>query len=122
MRRKYLAAFLMSMMVVLCGAASQARVLASDDENDTDTRLVNARVTEITDGRISVLAQTGVEHVIAIDAEKTRVTREGRVVSVKEVREGDIITIELDEKNPVKFAMNISMQAEQPTAVARNRR
>lgn len=111
----------MSIMVVLLSASVQARVLRSDDESDTDTRLVNATVTEITDARISVMAQTGVEHVIAIDLEKTRVTRDGKQVSVKEVREGDIITIELDEKNPVKFARNISMQAE-PSTVARNRR
>ena len=91
------------------------------DDKDTDTRLVNAKVLEITDARVSVLAQTGVEHVIAIDMEKTRVTREGKSVSIKEVREGDIITIELDENNPVKFAKNISMQVE-TTAVARNRR
>lgn len=108
----------MSMTVMLFGASVQARLLSDDD--DTDTRLVNAQVTEITDARISVMAQTGVEHVIAIDMEKTRVQREGKNVSIKEVREGDVITIELDEKNPVKFARNISMQTE--ATVARNRR
>ena len=97
-------------------AASSAR-----DEKDTDTRLVNAEVTEITEARVAVMAQTGVEHVIAVDSERTRVTRDGQSISIKEVREGDIITIELDEKNPIKFARNISMKAEM-TAVARNRR
>ncbi|HEX8174681.1 MAG TPA: hypothetical protein VF543_06140 [Pyrinomonadaceae bacterium] len=121
MRRKNLAAFLMGMVVMLFSANVSAAAL-SGGEGDTDTRLVNAEVLEITDARISVRAQTGVEHVIAIDTEKTRVTREGRSVSIKEVREGDVITIELDEKNPVKFARNISMKADTGSAVARNRR
>ena len=110
----------MSMIVMLFSANVQAAV--SGDEGDTDNRLVNAKVLEITDARISVLAQTGVEHVIAIDMEKTRVTREGKSVSIKEVREGDVITVDLDEKNPVKFARNISMKADTGSAVARNRR
>jgi hypothetical protein len=117
MRQKHLAAFFVSMIVMLFSINAQAGI----DEKDTDTRLTNAEVIEITDARLSVMAQTGVEHVIAIDMEKTRVTRDGKNVSIKEVREGDVITIELDEKNPVKFARNISMQAG-TTAVARNRR
>jgi hypothetical protein len=120
MRQKHLAAFFVGMMLMLFSINTQALTLG-DDENDTDTRLVNAKVEEITDARLSVMAQTGVEHVIAIDMEKTRVTRDGQSVSIKEVREGDVITIELDEKNPVKFAKNISMRAD-TTAVARNRR
>lgn len=121
MKRRYLAAFLMSMTIMLLSANARAAILSGDDR-DTDTRFVNAEVLEITDARISVRAQTGVEHVIAIDMEKTRVTLEGRSVSIKEVREGDVITIELDEKNPVKFARNISMKADTGSAVARNRR
>lgn len=120
MRRKHLAAFFVSMTIMLFSINASA-AFSGNDERDTDTRLVNAKVMEITDARLSVMAQTGVEHVVAIDAEKTRVTRDGLSVSVKEVREGDVITIELDEKNPVKFAKNISMQNE-ATAVARNRR
>ncbi|HEV7842156.1 MAG TPA: hypothetical protein VGO69_00595 [Pyrinomonadaceae bacterium] len=120
MRRKHLAAFLVSMIVMLFSINARAQ-LSGNGERDTDTRLVNAKVMEITDSRLSVMAQTGVEHVIAIDMEKTSVTRDGQNVSVKEVREGDIITIELDEKNPVKFAKNISMRND-ATAVARNRR
>jgi hypothetical protein len=119
MRLKYLAAFFVSMTIMLF--AVNARAGGSGDEKDTDTRLVNAKVVEITDARVSVMAQTGVEHVIAIDIDKTRVTRDGQNVSIKEVREGDIITIELDEMNPVKFAKNISMRGNM-TAVARNRR
>ncbi|MBD0370915.1 MAG: hypothetical protein ICV60_08780 [Pyrinomonadaceae bacterium] len=120
MRIKYLAAFFMSMAIMLFAAPARAES-SSGGEQDTDTRLVDAKVVEITDARLSVVAQTGVEHVIAIDIEKTRVTRDGRNVSIKEVREGDIITIDLDEKNPIKFAKNISMQTGS-MAVARNRR
>lgn len=111
----------MSLMVMFVAVSARAAAASGDDESDTDTRLVNARVMEITDARVSVVAQTGVEHVIAVDTQKTRVTREGKNVSLKEVREGDVITIELDEKNPVKFAMNISMRSD-ATAMARNRR
>lgn len=118
MRQTRLAAFFLSMIVML---AFQAYALASGDDEDTDTRLVNAEVLEVTDARISVRAQTGVEHVIAIDSERTRVSRDGKSISVKEVREGDRITVELDERNPVKFAKNISLRSDM-TAVARNRR
>ena len=119
MRRKHLAAIFVSMMLMLISTNAQALTLG--DEKDTDTRLVNAKVVEITDARLSVMARTGVEHVIAIDTEKTRVTRDGQSVSIKELREGDIITVELDEVNPVKFAKNISLRGDM-TAVARNRR
>jgi hypothetical protein len=120
MRRKNLAAIFFSMMVMLFAVNAQAAIAGGGDK-DTDTRFVNAKVVEITDAHVSVIAQSGVEHVIAIDSEKTHVTREGQTVSIKEVREGDVITIELDEQNPVKFARNISMST-QATAVARNRR
>ncbi len=110
----------MSMMLMLVSINAKA-ALNGDDNKDTDTRLLNARVVEITDAHVSVIAQTGVEHVIGIDPEKTRVTREGQSISIKEVREGDVINIDLDEKNPIKFAKNISMRTE-ATAVARNRR
>ncbi len=90
-------------------------------EDDTDTRFVDAKVVEVADGHISVVARTGVEHVIAIDSVKTKVTVEGRVVSLKDLREGDIVTIELDAQQQVKFAKNISMGQEQ-MQLARNRR
>lgn len=120
MRPKHLAAFFMGIVVMLFSVNARAAFSGNDSE-DTDTRLVNARVVEITDAHVSVMAQTGVEHVIAIDAEKTRVTRDGQSISIKEVREGDVITIELDENNPIKFARNISLRSE-ASAVARNRR
>ena len=120
MRRKNLAALFLSMMVMLFAVNARAAI-SGDGTKDTDTRFVNARVVEITDAHLSVIAQSGVEHVIAIDSENTRVTRDGQSISLKDVREGDVITIELDEKNPIKFAKNISMRME-ATTVARNRR
>jgi len=68
-----------------------------------------------------VMARTGVEHVISVDREGTKVTIDGEAVSLKDVREGDIVTIELDAQKPVKFAKNISMRSEQ-SQVARVRR
>ena len=32
-----------------------------------------------------------------------------RLVSIKELREGDVVTVELDESNPMKFARNITV-------------
>ncbi len=90
-------------------------------EEDTDNRLVQAKIVEVAESHISVMARTGVEHVIAVDSEGTKVTIDGRVVSLKDVREGDIATIELDAHKPVKFARNISMRSEQ-LQVARVRR
>ncbi len=95
--------------LVLLSAISTAAQDIDTDIEDTDTRLVDARVVEVTDSRISVFAQTGVEHVIAIDRRDTQVSVEGRAVSLKDLREGDVIDIELEANNPVKFARNISL-------------
>ncbi len=85
---------------------------ASNDnlKDDTDAQMINAKVVEVTDAHISVIARTGVEHVIGIDRTGTKVKVDGREVSLKDVREGDVITVELDAKNPVKFAKNINVQ------------
>jgi hypothetical protein len=101
-----------------CGAAGAAT--GSNDE-DTETRFVQAKVVEVAESHISVIARTGVEHVISVDREGTKVTIDGAAVSLKDVREGDIATIELDAKKPVKFAINIQMRSEQ-LQVARVRR
>jgi hypothetical protein len=102
-------------LVVLMAAFSASAQAVSDSptEEDTETRLVDAKVAEVTEGRISIFARSGVEHVIAINNEKTKVTIEGQAVSLKDLREGDLITVELDEKNPVKFAKNISLKSTQ---------
>ncbi|MGI8654197.1 MAG: hypothetical protein ACR2LC_03145 [Pyrinomonadaceae bacterium] len=82
----------------------------NDPKIDTDTRMIDAKVVEVTDSHISVMARTGVEHVIAVDRLGTKAVMDGQSISLKDVREGDVITIDLDAKNPVKFAKNISVQ------------
>jgi hypothetical protein len=119
MNRKYLASILAALLLTFFSISVRAAIV--DEREDTDIRLIDAQVVEVTDGHISVIARSGVEHVIAIDNQKTKVTIEEQEVSLKDVREGDIITIELDEQNPMKFARVISMTAEQ-VQVARVRR
>ncbi|MBC7911132.1 MAG: hypothetical protein H7Y30_11560 [Pyrinomonadaceae bacterium] len=105
-------AFLVVLMAAFSASAQAVSNSPAVDE-DTETRLVDAKVAEVTDGRISIFARSGVEHVIAINNKKTVVTIEGQTVSLKDLREGDVITVELDEKNPVKFAKNISLKSTQ---------
>jgi hypothetical protein len=121
MRHKHLAAIFAALLLTFSGTAALA-ASGDDESKDTDARLVNAKVVEVTDEHISVMAQTGVEHVIAINRADTRVTIEGRVVSLKDVREGDVITIDLDAQKRVKFAKNIAIRAPEGSEVARNRR
>jgi hypothetical protein len=124
MRRQHLATILAIALIALFSnwTAASVRAANTEDSNeDTDTRMIDAKVVEVTDARISVIARSGVEHVIAIDRTDTRVTIDGVVVSLQDVREGDLITVELDANNPVKFARNISMRSDQ-VEVARNRR
>ena len=119
MNRRYAISILAALLLTLFSTIA----LAADDKiiEDTDTLIVDAKVVEVTDARISVIARSGVEHVIAIDRAGTHVIIEGEAVSLKDVREGDVITIELDERNPMKFAKTILMSAEQ-VQVARVRR
>jgi hypothetical protein len=120
MNKKYLASLLAALLLTIFSTTALAAI-NDDKSEDNDMRIISARVVEVADGHISVIARSGVEHVIAIDNSGTRVTIENQPVSLKDVREGDIITIELDEKNPVKFARAISMSSEQ-VQVARVRR
>lgn len=115
MQKVFLLAFLMGASVISVSAST----ISNDD--DTDSKLVEAKVVEVTDTRISVIARTGVEHVIALDGAETKVQLAGKVVSAKDVRVGDIINIELDENNPVKFAKNIFIALPSDSEVARAR-
>jgi hypothetical protein len=108
-------------MAFFSSAAAVRAANTEDSNEDTDTRMIDAKVVEVTDARISVIARSGVEHVIAIDRTDTKVTIDGMAVSLQDVREGDLITVELDANNPVKFARNISLRSDQ-AEVARNRR
>jgi hypothetical protein len=124
MRQRYLVTVLaLALLALFSSAATVARAAVNieDANEDTDTRMIDARVVEVTDTRISVIARTGVEHVIAIDRTDTKVTIDGMGVSLQDVREGDVVTVELDANNPMKFARNILMRSDQ-VEVARNRR
>jgi hypothetical protein len=79
------------------------------DGDETESKFSNARVIEVTDSHISVIANTGVEHVVAVDGNHTAVLVNGNRVSIKNLREGDLVTIELDVKNPVMFAREIQL-------------
>lgn len=120
MNKRYLASLVAALLLAFFSSTALAAIDDSKNE-DTDLRKVDARVVEVADGHISIIARSGVEHVIAIDSISTKVTIEGQAVSLKDVREGDIITVELDEHNPVMFAKTISMSSEQ-AQVARVRR
>lgn len=118
MRKLILTAFGLMFLISFCVATA----LAAGGGEDTDTRFVNARVVEVNDHHISIIARSGVEHVIAIDGEGTRVSKGEKVVSLKDVRVGDLITIELDEEHPIKLARSISVAQPSDTQVARNPR
>ncbi|MDX6695302.1 MAG: hypothetical protein QOF02_2905, partial [Blastocatellia bacterium] len=120
MNRRHLAGIMAALLLTLFSNAALAA--GNDNEmDDSETLIVNAKVVEVAEGHISVIARSGIEHVIAIDNADTKVTIEEQAVSLKDVREGDVVTIQLDEKNPMKFAKMISMNTEQ-VQVARVRR
>ena len=104
MRRRSLTGLI---AVVLALAAYAPAFAASDAEGDTDALLVDAKVVEVNARHISVIARTGVEHVIATDAADTRVTLKGKRVEIKRLQVGDLVTVELDALSPLKFARRI---------------
>lgn len=119
MKRKPLAGLAAAILLTLFSIGIQAAPAGHDE--DTDTRMVEARVVEVAEAHVSVVARTGVEHVIAVDREGTRVTINGTVVSLKDLREGDVVTVELDAHKPVKFAKNIELRSDD-SQLARVRR
>jgi hypothetical protein len=94
----------LALMLMFGANAAQA---AGPDDNDTERRLVNVRVVEVSEERISVVTREGVEHVIAICQTNTQVKRGKQYVHGKDLRVDDVVTIVLDEEKPVKFAKNI---------------
>lgn len=110
MKRKPLAGLAAAILITLFSVGIEAAPFGNDE--DTDTRMVSARVVEVAEAHVSVVARTGVEHVIAVDREGTKVTINGTVVSLKDLREGDVVTVELDAHKPVKFATNIELRSE----------
>ena len=102
-------AVLSALTLMLMLGANVARA-ASLDDNDNDVRLVNVRVVEVSDERISVITREGVEHVIAVCQINTQVKRGKQYVHGKDLRVDDVVTIVLDEEKPVKFAKNIEVR------------
>jgi hypothetical protein len=118
MRRKSLAC----VIAVLISAVVYAPALAaSDPTEDTDARMIDAKVVELNDKHISVIARTGVEHVIATDASDTRVTLKGKRIAFKKLRVGDIVTVELDATSQLKFARRIVIADQAGSTLASNR-
>ncbi|HEX8070430.1 MAG TPA: hypothetical protein VF546_10795 [Pyrinomonadaceae bacterium] len=115
MKRTRTVALGVALALALCGAARAA----THEEEDTDVRLVGARVVEVQDEHISVVARTGVEHVIGVDRASTRVKRGDRFVSCGELRKDDVVTVDLDETRSVKFAKQIEVTQQAGSAVAR---
>ena len=80
------------------------------DDNDTEGRLVNVRIVEVTNEHISVVTREGVEHVISVCQINTQVRRGKQYVHCKDLRVDDVVTIVLDEDKPIKFAKNIDVR------------
>jgi hypothetical protein len=109
---------LLAILLLMLFANAQA-VAVGDEGEDTDVRITRAKLVEVAEAHISVMARSGVEHVIAVDRAGTKVTIDGEVVSLKDMREGDVVTVELDEKREVKFAKNILMRSAEIARVRR---
>ena len=107
--------------VLLSAAAHAPALAAAQGEEDTGVRFVDAKVVEVNERHVSVIARTGVEHVIATDSADTHVTLKGKRVAFKKLRVGDTVTVELDAANPEKFARRIVI-GEQGAALASVRR
>ena len=113
---------LIALVALSMNISATANTSAIAGDQDTETRIIDAKVVEVTDARISVIAQSGVEHVIAINRSNTRVRIEGPNVSLKDVREGDVVTIELDAASPMKMAKNILIAAGNSQVARANRK
>jgi len=108
---------IIGLMTLLMFSASLSAAAANF--NDNENILVDARVVEICEGRISVVAQTGVEHVIAVDGTNTAVKKGDSEVSMKDLRIGDVITVELEAKSRIKLAKQIEISRPRDVEVAR---
>jgi hypothetical protein len=97
----------LALMLIFGANVAQASSL---DDNDAEGRLVNVRVVEVSDERISVMTQEGVEHVIAVCQINTQVKRGKQYVHSKDLRVNDVVTIVLDEEKQIKFAKNIEVR------------
>ncbi len=103
-------AILGAIVVFVFMFGANVALAANVDDNDTEGRLVNVRIVEVSDERISVMTREGIEHVIAVCQIKTQVKRGKQYVHCKDLRVDDVVTIVLDEEKPVKFAKNIEVR------------
>jgi hypothetical protein len=108
MKRRTLATLAAAILTVFLSTAAQA---ATNDAEDSDTRLVDAKVVEVTERRISVIARSGVEHVIALDTVGTRITLGTSDVRPADLKVGDVVTVVLDAESPLKLARQITVGA-----------
>ena len=106
--KRYFASTMFAAILAL-GTASMASGQNGKAAQDTDTRINRAKVVEVSPGRIAVIAQSGVEHVIAIQQNSTKILRNGKSSPTTQLSEGDIVTVELDPLSPMKVAKNIRM-------------
>jgi hypothetical protein len=97
----------LALMLMFGANVAQA---ANLDDNNSDGHLVDVRVVEVSDERISVVTREGVEHVIAVCQINTQVKRGKQYVHGRDLRVDDIVTIVLDEEKTVKFAKNIEVR------------
>ena len=118
MRRRSLALLI---AVLLSAAAHAPALAAAQTEEDTDLRLVDAKVVEVNERHISVIARTGVEHVIATDSADTHVSLKGKRIAFRELQVGDTVTVELDAVNPLKFARRIVIDEQGGTLASARR-
>jgi len=108
MKTRTLATLTAAILAVFLTTAARA---ATSDSEDSDTRFVDAKVVEVTDKRISVIARSGVEHVVALDAAGTKVSLGGKDVRPADIRVGDVVTVVLDAESPLKLARQITVGA-----------
>lgn len=116
MKRKALITLTATFLTVFLSTAAHAAI---SDTEDTDTRFVDAKVVEVSERRIAVIARSGVEHVVALDAEGTQISLGGRDVKVGDLRVGDIVTVVLDAESPLKLARQIKVEALAGSRLAR---
>jgi hypothetical protein len=119
MKRRSLAC---AVALLLTAVSYSTALAATNGSEDTDVRMVDAKVVEVNDHHVSVIARTGVEHVIATDASDTHVTLKGKRVALHNLKVGDIVTVELDAANNLKFARRIVIGEQAGDTLASARR
>lgn len=109
--KRFFASTMFAALLALSTASIASAQNGGATAQDSDTRINGAKIVEVAPTRIAVIAQDGVEHVIAIHQSSTKISRAGKTSSAVQLTEGDIVTVELDARNPMKTAKNIRMSA-----------